>query len=126
MATEERERQSSPASGFLVQEMGWMVLAVTEIEITGPQAGRWGKMSFGDMLSLSPCETFKGNEDLVTYSDWSQGDIGCRKNTGFIHLGEWTGSPSERVKWTENRPSPEGNTGWISRRREGPNTDTKE
>lgn len=83
-------------------------------------------MSFGDMLSLSPCETFKGNEDLVTYSDWSQGDIGCRKNTGFIHLGEWIGSPSERVKWTENRPSREGNTGWISRRGEGPNTYTKE
>lgn len=31
----ERERHSSPASGFLAGEIGWMLLAFPEIEITG-------------------------------------------------------------------------------------------
>lgn len=63
-----KERQSSPASRFLAWQTGWMVLAFPEIEITGPQAGLRGKMPFADMLSLSTCETLKGNEDSVTYN----------------------------------------------------------
>ena len=40
-----------------------MVLAFPEIKITGPQADLWGRMSSGDMLSLSTCDIFKGKED---------------------------------------------------------------
>lgn len=41
----ERERQSSPASGFLAGEIGWMLLAFPEIEITGLRVGG-RRMSF--------------------------------------------------------------------------------
>ena len=61
-----------------------MLLAFPEIKISGPQADLWGRMSFGDMLSLSTCETFKGKEDFVT----------CNGLRGKIQAAEKNGDSS--------------------------------
>lgn len=39
---------------------------ISEIEITGPQAGLRGTMSSGDTESLSTFEALNGNEDSVS------------------------------------------------------------